>query len=123
MRQFSFYGTNAPKVPCDLTNADGIDEYLKTVKPNRISQRRLEGRFFTYRLDGQRHCTVPARYNVMCHFVSTLGTMNLMIIRGGRRRISTKEEIGMESLVASTFARPVNTSFMASICPHTECCV
>jgi hypothetical protein len=65
-RQFSFYGTNAPKVPCDLTNADGIDEYLNTVKPNRISQRRLEGKFFTYRLDGQRHCTVPARYNDMC---------------------------------------------------------
>ena len=65
-RKFSVYGTNAPKVPCDLTNKTGRNEYLTAVKPSRITKVRLENGFFTYRFDGQRHCTVPARTNDMC---------------------------------------------------------
>jgi hypothetical protein len=68
MQRFLFYGTNTPKVPCDHTYTKGRDEYLRSVKPHRISQKRLDRGFFAYRFDGQRHCSVPARKNDMCQF-------------------------------------------------------
>ena len=61
------YGNNAPKVPCDLANKIGRDKYLTAImKPSRINKVRLENGFFTYHVDGQRHCTVPAFTNDMC---------------------------------------------------------
>ncbi len=68
MQRFLFYGTNAPKVLCDLTSTNGRDEYLRSVKPHRISRKRLDRGFFAYRFDGQRHCSVPAHKNDMCQF-------------------------------------------------------
>ncbi len=61
MRRFLFYGTKAPKVLCDLTSTKGRDEYLRSVKPHRISRKRLDRGFFEDRFDGQRHCSAPAR--------------------------------------------------------------
>ncbi len=68
MQRFLFYGINAPKVPCDLTSTKGRDEYLRSVKPHRISPKRLDRGFFAYWFDGQRHCSVPACKNDMCQF-------------------------------------------------------
>ena len=68
MQRFLFYGTNAPKVSCDLTSTKGRDEYLRNVKPHRISRKRLDSGFFVYWFDGQRHCSVPAGKNDMCQF-------------------------------------------------------
>jgi hypothetical protein len=68
MQRLLFYCTNAPKVPCDLTSTKGIDEYLRSVKPHRISWKRLDNGVFAYRFDGQRHCSIPARKNDICQF-------------------------------------------------------
>jgi hypothetical protein len=85
MRRFLFYGTTAPKVMCDLTSTKGRDEYLRSTKPHRISQKRLE--------------FLPAEM-ICVNSVSTLGFMSLMRNRGRIRRISRNDKKGKESLVA-----------------------
>ncbi len=47
MQSFVLYGCNASKVLCDHTCALERDEYLKIIKPHRISKFRLDSSFFT----------------------------------------------------------------------------
>ncbi len=101
MQRFLFYGTNAPKVLCDLTSTKGRDEYLRSVKPHRISRKRLDRGFFVYLFLTDRGTAVFLPTKMICaNSVSTLGFMSLIRIRGRIRRISGNDEKGKESLVA-----------------------
>lgn len=65
-RNFSLYGSNAPKIDYDFSCASGCKDFLKAVKPHRLNKLRLSNGFFTHRFDGQRHCYIPARAGDMC---------------------------------------------------------
>ncbi len=67
-RRFLLYGCIKLKVPYDLTCGTGRNKYLTIIKPHRISKFRLGSDFFTYRFDGQRHCSISIHTNDMCQF-------------------------------------------------------